>query len=146
MSECEDVTNCRGKNILPILKNILLNAMMKTVAFLITMFFCSFFSFGQGKVIAKNNEETVLVDKETGWKYVLDKEHLYITAYNAKGRKKWRNFTTLSSFSRNKEPVEIYAMKIDITDNHKRVLYIYHTICVSYFELSNGKYQFLGCD
>lgn len=107
------------------------------------------------KVWAKKGEASVIVDPVSHHTYVLDTAHLYVSAYDSKGKLVWKSFTKDCNYdiSENGLPKPISGLELKTYKTWTRhryiwtkVLYAYHCICWGYFDLSTGKYHTEGCD
>ncbi len=93
----------------------------------------------------------ILIDKITGDKYVLDKNRIYIEAFDKSGNAKWKTNPRidghLSDYREKNPTITSFHFYIDSTLEINEVIGIGNSNSqFGFIEKSNGKFEFLGQD
>ncbi len=93
----------------------------------------------------------ILIDKFTGDKYLLDKNRIFIEAFDKSGKSIWKTNpridARLGEYREKNPTITYFHFYIDSAFEAKEVIGIsYSNSQFGYIDKSNGKFQFLGQD
>jgi len=96
-------------------------------------------------------EKDTLADKNTGYKFIIDKERIYITAIDNTGKVIWRTDPVIDNKIekyRVKRPVIVFfAFGPERTKEKREVIFIsYNNSQFGYLDKTSGKFSFEGQD